>query len=213
MAANLDHWPKTLEIENPKRIDDFLAALENLDWSTAPASATAYERLADQSLRLVRAEVAYYYRRRGLARYWSIVARFVIWLAGSIGVLVPIIAPLAPAIAMAEGKSAPLLQLGYVALAMAGVAAAFDRVFGFSTNHGRYVATQYRLEEVMVLFKVDWEEWRAMLAGAEPNEKQRKAGFDLVRAMLKSAYRAISGETQEWHADVIRNRDKHSRKA
>jgi SMODS and SLOG-associating 2TM effector domain 2 len=179
---------QSLRSEDPRRIQAFRATLEGLKWDKQNVVASL-SKLFSAVDNLAEAEVQYYYRRRGTRAWISGVTRFVAWLLGSIGLLLPLLA----------GTAAPIFkdwgQYGYAFLAAAASCLAANSLFGGTEGHVRFVSTQLELERLIIASRVGWCKYLA-----EPHETDEKInqGFSLILAYANNLHATTIIETGRW---------------
>lgn len=192
---------KKTPIEDPRRIAEFARAVAALDWKP-DAYRSSLDTLFLNVNQLVLAEIQYYYTRRCSSRLISKTCRFLAWVLGTIGILVPLVTP-------ALGQSAPgqLLSWGYVAFGAAGAIMIFDTVFAGTQAHQRYTATQLELEKIFTVFVLDWQARLLKLTKDASTEAAAatKAALELVDSAVAYAaevHRAMGAETSAWQDAV-----------
>lgn len=193
-------------IEDPIRIAAFTDALASLDWAPDAYKASLevlFRRLSD----LTHAEIRYYYSRRCSSRRVSKVCRFLAWVLGTVGILVPLVHP-------ALGAQAPkeILSWGYIAFGAAGAVMICDTVFAGTQAHQRYTATQLELEKIYTVFALDWQARLLKLtsdAQAESalstKDATANSALELVDgavAFANELHRAMGAETSAWQETV-----------
>jgi hypothetical protein len=182
-------------VEDPARIASFIRALAPLDWS-AKGYKASLDVLFLELGKLADAEIRYYYGRRVVSRRVSTVCRFLAWLFGSVGILVPLLKPV-----LGERVPAEFLSWGYVAFGMAGAVLIFDAVFSGTRAHQRCTATQLELEKIHTIFSIEWQA-RTVKFVAEPTPA---AVLDLVEravAFASELHRVLGTETSAWQEAV-----------
>jgi hypothetical protein len=182
-------------VEDPARIASFIHALAPLDWSSKGCK-SSLDVLFLELGKLTDAEIRYYYGRRVISRRLSAACRFLAWLFGSVGILVPLLMPV-----LGERAPAEFLSWGYVAFGMAGAVLIFDAVFSGTRAHQRCTATQLELEKIYTIFSIEWQA-RAIKFAAEPTPA---AVLDLVEraaAFAGELHRVLGAETSAWQETV-----------
>lgn len=182
-------------VESPARIVAFTNAIAALDWTPA-AYQRSLEVLFRQLSELVQAEIEYYYARRCSSRRVSKTCRLLAWLAGTAGVMIPLVQP-------ALGTSAPaqLLSWGYVAFGAAGAILIFDTVFAGTQAHQRYTATQLELEKIYTIFALEWQA-RQLDFEARRDNATARALIDRCISFATEMHRALGTETSAWQVTV-----------
>lgn len=183
-------WPFGLKVEDPIRISEFAALLRTLKWGQNDCRA-ALVAVFDGVTDLVQAELRYYFQRRKASRSLSASLRFLTWLLVSIGILIPIAAPLL------STKPDNFLSWGYVVFALAGVALAADKVFAGTDAHQRYVSAQLRIEYRYSDFALQWQQ--AMLSfDSNPGPEQAKQALQVAAQFMQEFHALLQGETDAW---------------
>jgi exonuclease VII small subunit len=91
-------------------------------------------------------------------------------------------------------------QAGLAALAVAGLAQAADRVFGWSSGWLRYIMTVTHMEAVTRQFELDWAAYLIGRAGGIA-ESDRLALFQLAASFEAEIAKLQIEETEKWVAD------------
>ena len=92
-----------------------------------------------------------------------------------------------------------LSKLGYVFLAAAAASLAGNELFGGTERHVRYVSTQYRIEELMQQFNLDWNAWKAgYLSAPAQTRPAAKGAIDMMKKFDAACHKAIREETIAW---------------
>ena len=182
-------------IEDPSRLVAFTDALASLDWKSDSYHLSAeilFRRLSD----LMQAEVQYYYERRRQSRMISKACRFIAWLLGTVGILIPLIQSI-----WEEKPPVQLLPWGYIAFGAAGAALIFDNVFAGTQAHQRYTATQLELEKVYTVFALEWQAQLLKLT----TDRSPESALQLVNravAFATELHRVMGAETFAWQEAV-----------
>lgn len=183
-------WPFAPKVEDPIRIKEFSDALVALRWVGANRR-DALCQIFECVSRLAQAEVRYYFSRRKKSGFIASWFRFLSWMFGSAGILVPLIYPL---ISEATEK---FLSAGYLLVAIGGVFLVADKVFNGSEGHARYVTAQLRVEHAFAVFAI---EWQALFKKFDegPLTEDTTALFQLAVKFIENLYGALGNETAEW---------------
>lgn len=193
MKQNSPTWLQRLRPEDPRRIQAFRSKLDGLNWdkqNVVDSLSILFAAVDD----LAEAEVQYYYRRRGTRAWISGTTRFVAWLLGSVGLLLPLLA----------GTAAPIFkewgQYGYAFLAAAASCLAANSLFGGTEGHIRFVSTQLELERLITASRVEWCKYLAEPHGTDDEIAQ---GFSLILAYANSLHTATIAETGHWGETLL----------
>ena len=173
-----------------------MSALAATDWHERRSAAP--EEIAAAIVALFRTEIVYYYRLRNWRARVAGLSRLVAFLFGSAGLLAPLLA------ATGNQWFVNGEKWGYVLLASAAAALAANRLFGATSGHMRFVSAQYRLEQLLQEFAVQWQAWRAKVPRADeaPNAELTAEAFRLLEQFSTAAYAAMKRETDLWSADL-----------
>lgn len=191
-ALILGRRPK--KVEDPARIEEFLKTVRELDWTPQSAD-RSLGTLANALMKMVQAEIEYYYITRAGRRRTSKVFRMLAFGLGTAGLLCPLVEPAALALS-------GLARVGYVLLALAAACLAGNELFGGTRGHIRSVATQYKLEALLSAFVLDWSQWQHAHA-KEPQEPGAEVAFAALKRLSSGVYEAIEGETKEWALAIV----------
>ncbi len=183
---------RNLRPEDPRRVRRFRERTESLQWDAANAESSLSELFAAVD-DLAESEVRYYYRRRGTRALISSLARFLAWLLGSVGLLLPLLA----------GTAAPVFrdwgQYGYVFLAAAACLLGANALFGGTSGHVRFVQVQLELEKLIAESRIAWCRHLASTG----DSRHLDAGFELVLAYAQGLHAATLAETGRWGEDAL----------
>lgn len=181
-------------VEHPERIERFKAAIAVLGWTTAEYRASL-NVLFNELSALVQAEIAYYYGRRCTSRRMSKVCRFLAWLLGAAGILVPLVHPIL------EAAPKAFLSWGYIAFATAGAALLFDSLFAGTTAHQRYTRAQLELEHIYQAFSLRWQ--RGLVSFDEQSSVAAvQSLIDEGKVLVEAFHQVLADETLAWKKDV-----------
>lgn len=137
-------------------------------------------------------QIQWYEDRRRPQKWKSQSIRWVALTLAGAGALCPLLAPLDIL------QDLPLAELGYILLALGGMALTFDRMYGFSSSWLRYARTQLNLEIAQQEFLLDW----ALL-------QTRKASPTEAVKLMKSFSSRFTGiqkqETDAWITEFRNN--------
>ena len=179
----------------------FTKAAEALAWpKEGTTAAAALDPLADGLTQLIALEIGYYRDHQRTRRFWATGTRICGYLFGTLGLLVPLLAPITQLNA----------QTGYVLLALAASAIVGNRLFGATDGHIRFVTTMYALEDRLTQFGLAWARWKAK-AASEDVTGANDTGFSLLETLRADVYRILAAETATWADDVRRQEDAFAR--
>lgn len=182
-------------IEDPARIARFRDAIAVLVWEPATYRDSVnvlFKELSD----LAYAEIRYYYSRRSSSRRLSWWCRALAWLAGAVGIVVPLLHPI-----LGDGAPESFLSWGYLAFGFAGVVLLLNTLFAGSQAHHRYTKTQLELEHLYEAFSLRWHRCLVDL-DANPTADAVGSLIDEARAFVESFHETLATETVEWKKDV-----------
>lgn len=185
---------------NPERLKVYLDSTGKLGWGTN--NLDALDIVFSELAKLVYEDVLYYERARKRHRFFSQSTRFLAWLSGTAGLLIPLITAAGP-------SSMPGTGWGYPLLAASGSLLLFNRGLGATSGHVRYAIAQFALENRITLFQLEWSAWRAKQTRAPaPNEQTPSTtvtaeGIELFKAFVKETYLIVQKETTEWGAAIV----------
>lgn len=176
----------TSPVEDPKRIKEYLESVQSLDWAD---SALAFDTLFDNSVKLIRFEIEYYYKIRKSKKSLSGLLLFGALLFGSLGVF----APLAEMAGLYEIGS-----YGYLLLAVAGAFLTANNLFGGTSGHIRYVTTQLGLERRVGVGTIKWNELKKTYQSSTDKSGIEQEMFKFLVEFMDDCYSLVSEETSEW---------------
>lgn len=146
---------------------------------------------------LIDQEIRYYNRRRSSSRI-AVFFRFLAWLCGTLGVLIPLSVPLG-----LKGMTAPI-GLGYLLLVLAGALLAANRLLGWTTGHYRFAKAQLSLEALVSGLGLGWAQLRASLKGGALTPGDITRAFELLEGVRSEAHKIVLEERQEWGEQMSR---------
>lgn len=190
--------------EDPRRMSQFRDSLKDLQWIDDKVIASL-SKLFDAVDDLATHEVQYYYRRRQTRAWISGLSRFAAWVAGTIGLLVPLLA--AP-----DGSAFKFLSpYGYAFLALSASLLAANALFGGTSGHVRFVSTQLELEKLITSSRIAWLGYLASKPGPA-NSNSITGGFKLVNDYAQGLYLATIAETGRWGETLLAELDKYQKR-
>jgi len=184
--------------EDPARLLAFREATQELLWDDEHA-AESLSRLFRAVDDLAEAEVAYYYRRRTTRAWISGISRFVAWVCGTIGLLLPLLA------ATANPEFRDLALYGYVFIAVAASCLAANSLFGGTEGHIRFVTTQLELEKLITGARISWCHYLESRVGERAGHE---AGFSLIRDYATALHTTTISETGRWGETIMKELSK-----
>ena len=189
-------WPfkRAPAVEDPKRLDAFLAETGKLEWSP-PSRAASLEQLFASINSLAQSEITYYYRMRRQTRWISVGTRGVAWITGTLGLLAPLVG------ATCASHKSNWSQWGFVFLGVAASSLAANALFEGSAGHSRFVSAQLELERRLTLFRLEWFSLRAPMA-QPPTDESLQAALELFRTFVGGVYATLGEETSAWIANL-----------
>lgn len=129
-------------------------------------------------------------------RIWSWIIRILSFFLLVSGVVLPLVA----AITTDDKNTLLCTQLGVVALAVAGLLQAADKIFGLSSGWLRYMTTVTAMEAATRQFELDWASHFLMKTGA-PDENDKQPLFQLAKRLQDELSKRQSDETDKWCAE------------
>lgn len=219
-------------VEDPKRIEAFMHAFQELDWSEE-YSQSSIKKLYAEISKLVLCEIQYYYQRKVKSRRLSRVFRLVMLAGSAVGVLSPICAPF-----VGSESAGNFLSIGYIGFTVTGIAYVADSLFGGSKAFQRRAATQLKLEQLYVEFSTEWQNiiakninviesnptnlpnneassGAALKTNVDNNKNEQcslyfvfiQELFLCVRSFLKYFYECMGNETAQWSESLSKSID------
>ena len=185
---------KNIRPEDPARLCVFRNATKGLLWDEehATESLSKLFRAVDD---LAEAEVKYYYRRRTTRAWISGISRFVAWVSGTIGLLLPLLA------ATANPEFKDVAQYGYVFIAIAASGLAANSLFGGTEGHIRFVTTQLELEKLITKARISWCRYLELRAS---DSEDYEAGFLLIQDYATELHTTTISETGRWGETIMK---------
>ena len=179
--------------EDPNRLRKLAEKIQGLQWGPA-TTIDDLQKLVDALVELFQAEIAYYYNARASSRRISLRFRTAAFTLGTLGLLCPLVQPLLP-----QGFDW-VSRLGYVFLAGAAASLAGNELFGGTRGHVRYVTTQYKLEELITQFLLDWS---AIKANATVEQLDTAEPIKIMKTFAEACHKAVSDETKAWGVAIM----------
>ncbi len=173
------------------------------DWSAERRDTTLHE-LFVATVRATQGRIDWYddkARRMGL---WARGIRTMAIVLAGMAALAPLVGPALPTAIHGVPLSVSGAQVGYIALAIAGLLVALDNFFGYSTSWMRYRVSQADLVRRLARFRYDWTGRLALLDGKGGlGPADRKALVDLQRDFVDAVEATVERETRVW-ADSLK---------
>jgi hypothetical protein len=105
-----------------------------------------------------------------------------------------------PIVALATRRTG-LGNFGYLLLALAAGAVAYDRFYGCSTAWRRYLTTAIALRASLAEFQIAWAKQQAAIGAHQPDGLAIQGSIDLAQSFVKNAYDLIRAEADDWQTD------------
>ncbi|WP_460848143.1 SLATT domain-containing protein [Phytohabitans suffuscus] len=144
------------------------------------------ERVADEA-------VDWYMAEKRLKARWSRRLRSLAIVLATLGGAVPVVA-------LASHRP-EYGNWGYLLLALAAGAVAYDRFFGYSSAWLRYVATATLIQGELADFRVGWAREMAAVGDREPTADEVRALIETARGFVRRVNDAVRVETDAWRAE------------
>jgi len=138
----------------------------------------------------------WYWRNIDRKRRWSVAVRSISFTLLVAGAVLPVCAGL-----MSDAQARlNSTQWGVVALAVAGLLQAADRIFGWSSGWLRYISTVTNMENVTRRFELEWSNHLINKAGPVGEEDKPRL-FEMAKRMEEDISKLQSDETEKWVAE------------
>ncbi|WP_273825588.1 SLATT domain-containing protein [Pseudomonas asplenii] len=185
---------KKRDTDNPKRLRSFLENMKNKqsDFRDLQALNTLFEELCT----LIHDDVLYYERIRAKHRRISTATRLTAFVFGTLGVLAPLLSSVV-------SKPDNLAACGYPLFAIAGSALLFNRMFGATKGHVRYVTAHLALQNLITLFYIDWSSWKSQHPQGVLSDEDITSAFALFKKFVGDAGKLVQDETIAWGQAVM----------
>lgn len=185
-------WSNSSQIEDISRLEKFVEIVKTINWSSEEPSLEPIGIALDG---LALAEIQYYYKRRSRQRWISYGNRLVIWFFASAGTLIPLLSA-------TSNTFRWIAPWGYVAIATAVSAFAWNQLFGATDGHSRFVTTQLKLERLLTQFRIR----RLELAANKSIDPDVTCAqyFKLYHAFADALYNTILSEVQVWDDRLVK---------
>lgn len=184
--------------EEPKRIKGFLDALCETQWSDDKLFENL-NTIFNELNKLALSDLEYYNKKRAKHGKISNLTRQTSLIFGTIGALALILQNYKPISTVLSN----MVAISTACFTIAAAALAWNRLFGASGGHIRYVMAQFDLGERMVNFTLKWHEWQNKNKGLQPKEIDISGAFDLFSNFSKDIYKIVRDETQIWGKSVM----------
>ena len=141
---------------------------------------------------LIQSDVEYYDTRRKTQRQLSTFTRGGAFIFGTVGILAPLLQSANPELFK------NFAAYGYPLLAIAAAFLVWNRLFGATGGHIRYVIAQFDLGRLVTGFRLDWSEWLAKNNSLPPDKINIDEAFKLFHNVSNQAYQIVQEETKVW---------------
>ena len=187
----MPHLGRNNRYDEPTRLKEFFHTVNAKEWSDE----TILENLNKIYIalnKLIQSDVEYYDARRKKQRGLSTFTRGGAFIFGTAGILAPLLQSANPALFN------NFAAYGYPLLAIAGAFLVWNRLFGATGGHIRYVIAQFDLGLLITGFRLDWSEWLAHNTRLPPEKDQINKAFKLFHNFSDQAYQIVQEETKVW---------------
>jgi hypothetical protein len=186
-------WPfaRNKRYAEPIRLKRFLATVNENECTDAKLLESLnkiYVALND----LIQSDVEYYDDQRHKQRRLSTITRGGALFFGTVGVLAPLLQNANPELFK------NCAAYGYLSLAVAAAFLMWNRLFGATGGHIRYVMAQFDLGRLMTEFRLDWSHWLAENKGLTPDHNKIDKAFAIFQKVSNKAYQIVQEETKIW---------------
>jgi len=174
--------------ENTKLIDVSRLIQELEKINIDPATINTVEQLLTKTINTIE----WYWKGKGVKRWWATCLRFISLLIAGAGAALPIIDSI-EICCIRDGLGFKYSVLFFV---IAGAINLFDRFFGLSSGWMRYTLTAMKMEEMLQAFSID-------IAEIIHKETPDRGGLILEKSkeLSKDTYSALIDETAEWASE------------
>ena len=160
-----------------------------------PVTIAQLDILYSESVAKVKTERDFYSRGKGEWRIGTYTARVFAFA----GLFIGVAAPLTPSwTAKLEAGS----EIGYVALALAGLILALDQVFVLSQTWIRYRNAEMRLNTLIAEAEYKWMRLRSSLTDDSGAHERREEALTLCEKLVMDARRVVEEETEKWGSQI-----------
>ncbi|HAS87815.1 MAG TPA: hypothetical protein DCS48_00670 [Desulfovibrio sp.] len=189
--------------ESIKKIINFRDELKNIKWNrkddveSLSTMFNSLDAVAEEKLQ-------YYYGRRKRRAFFSNLFRNLGWVAGFIGVILPLLSDYMVAFD-------PTGKLGYVFLIAAASFLGANSLFEGTSGHVRYVMTQLKLEKLIVSTRLSWHVYKSRASCIECSEKEVADGFAIIQKYAQEFYDLVIDEADDWGESVLKELIKYQK--
>lgn len=189
---------KQINTEEPKRIKGLLDALQKNQWKDDDNLLENLNTIFNELNTLALGDLQYYNDKRQKNGEMSKWTRGVSLIFGTLGAL---------AIILQNNlliSSSQMVIIGSAFFIISAAALTWNRLFGASGGHIRYVIAQFDLGEMIVKFALDWHEWLDKNNRRPLDEEIDVQGaFKLFRDFSEHTYKIVRDETQVWGKSLM----------
>jgi hypothetical protein len=166
---------------------------QNLNWKEGEATESLEELYSFVNIECQRA-IDWYFQKKRTKRIAGYLFRVgsILSLAGA-GVI-----PIIGEIYNDEGIPGLSPAWATVALAIAAVLVALDRLGGYTSGWVRYVRSGQTLSQLQSDFRVEWEKQKLLLHGGQVDVEIVQEGIDKCRKFLTEVHVTVRNETNQW---------------
>jgi hypothetical protein len=178
------------------------ATLKNGDFSRS-----SLQPLRDYVECKIDQEIRWYREKKATKATASRVLRIIIIVLSTLGGLVPLIQAaglssiVSNIIPFAIFNGLQFGQIGYLFIALAAGAYAFDKFFGYSSGWIRYLTTMLALERSLEEFRLEWMRLIIALGRKEPTPADYEKFLDISKNVIVGVRAQVEQETQAWAAE------------
>ena len=191
--------PKTLPAE---RLSVFIEQLKKTTWSGKDTDALQNVFISLNSL--IQEYARYYTASSDRHRRVSNTTRRCTWFLGTLGLLAPVIGNIpAEILPSLQPAFKAIAACGYPILATAAASHMFNRMFGSTRGHIRYVTAKLRLENLIEDAQIQWQEWLSLNHASTMQETKKKEAFAMFNSWLKETHLIVQTETAAWAVAIV----------
>lgn len=180
---------------NSDRLKKFIDSTKNKECN----SKEDFNKLFEESRSLVFEYLKYYDKKRVEKKRSSFWYRQFIWLFGLIGLVFPIFG-MAFEAERFTGIKMNYVEVGYGFIMLTAVLFTLKNFTGASKGHSRYTKTQLKLDRLISLYTLDWNNSLSSVNNNLSSEDKERLHRIIFR-FLYTVYREILGETNQWDLD------------
>ena len=165
----------------------------NLHWSETETTETLekmYKFVNDECERAI----DWYFKKRQSKRIAGYTCRIGAIFAAALAGIIPILGEIYKSNAVTSLSPA----WATVALAIAAVLVALDRLGGYTNGWIRYIRTGQLLSQLQSDFRLDWENQRIAMQGGQVNSDTVRQSIDMCKKFLAQVHSTVRAETDQW---------------